>query len=118
MHWKDKLEKFTWITNPNSKNLNKNHYNQNLLGSKYETYTRDTFDNWDNYEDFDYIFICLSPQYMPQSHWYYFTMFMMAYETFTGKKVDVNTFAKRKFMQESKFDLVTDEILHKRTNGG
>ena len=43
---------------------------------------------------------------------------MMAYETFTGKKVDVNTFAKRKFMQESKFDLVTDEILHKRTNGG
>lgn len=117
LHWKDKLEKFTWITNSNSKNLQKNEYNENLLGSKYETFTRDMFHEWDNYQDFDYIFVCLSPQYMPQSHWHYFTMFMMAYETFTGKKVDVDTFAKRKFMQESKFDLVTDEILHKRTNG-
>ena len=42
---------------------------------------------------------------------------MMAYETFTGKKVDVDTFAKRKFMQENKFDSVTNEILYKRPNG-
>ena len=43
---------------------------------------------------------------------------MMAYETYTGKKVDVNTFAKRKFMQEKKFNQVTDEILYERSNGG
>ena len=117
LHDQGILEKFTWITNSNSKNLNKNEYNEQLLGSKYETTTQDKFDGWDDYEDFDYIFVCLSPQYMPQSHWYYFTMFMMAYETFTGKKVDVDTFAKRKFMQENKFDLVTNEILYKRPNG-
>lgn len=118
LHWKDKLKKFTWITNGNSKNLDKNEFNENLLGAKYNTFTRDMFDEWDKYEKFDYIFICLSPQYMPQPHWHYFTMFMMAYETYTGKKVDVNTFAKRKFMQENKFDQVTDAILYQRPNGG
>ena len=116
LHVKNKLNKFTWITNPNSRNLGKNDFNYEILGDKYETYTRDNY-KFEDY-NFDYIFVCLSPQYMPQAHWHYFTMFMMAYETYTGDKVDVNTFAKRKFMQENKFSQVTDAILHKRSNGG
>ena len=36
----------------------------------------------------------------------------------TYKVLSVDTFAKRKFMQENKFNLVTDAILHKRSNGG
>ena len=117
LHVKNKLTKFSWITNPNSRNLHlKNDFNYEILGDKYETYTRDNY-KFEDY-NFDYIFVCLSPQYMPQAHWHYFTMFMMAYETYTGKKVDVNTFAKRKFMQENKFSQVTDAILHKRSNGG
>ena len=117
LHVKDKLTKFSWITNPNSRNLHlKNDFNYEILGDKYETYTRDNY-KFEDY-NFDYIFVCLSPQYMPQAHWHYFTMFMMAYETYTGDKVDVNTFAKRKFMQENKFSQVTDAILHKRSNGG
>lgn len=117
LHLKGKLNRLDWITNVNSRNLKKNDFNYEFLGrDKYETYTRNKYIFKDY--NFDYIFVCLSPQYMPQAHWHYFTMFMMAYETYTGKKVDVNTFAKRKFMQEKKFNQVTDEILYERSNGG
>ena len=112
LHVKNKLSKFTWIANQTSGNISRNNFNQEILGDKYEVYTRDNY-TFEDY-NFDYIFVCLSPQYIPQAHWHYFTMFMMAYETYTGKKVDVNTFAKRKFAQENKFSQVTDAILHKR----
>ncbi len=68
--------------------------------------------------NFDHIFVCLSPQYVPKNHWHYFTMFIMAYEQITGKTVDINSFAKRKFEYEIRHNQVTNEILHKRPNGG
>ena len=47
----------------------------------------------------------------------YFTMFMMAYEQKTGKKVDMRSFENKKFEFELRYKQITDEILHKRPDG-
>lgn len=115
---KDKLKSYTWIHNENSRNLMQhNKANVDLLGADiYSCLLKQEY-KFEDY-NFDYIFVCLSPQYMPKAHWHYFTMFIMAYETFTGKKVDYKSFSHRKFEYEIRHNQVTDEILHKRSNGG
>lgn len=40
--------------------------------------------------NFDHIYMCLSPQYVPQQHWHYFSMFISAYEELTGKKAVIH----------------------------
>ncbi len=117
LHLQKKLDSFIWIHNENSRNLKQhNDLNVEVLGKKYKWFLREDY-TFEKY-DFDFIFVCLSPQYVPQNHWHYFTMFIMAYEQITGKTVDINSFAKRKFEYEIRHNQVTDEILHKRPNGG
>ncbi len=114
---KNKLKSYTWIHNENSVNLfQHNDFNVKVLGDKYKWHLRDKYE-FEDY-NFDHIFVCLSPQYIPKNHWHYFTMFLMAYEEFTGKKVDCDSFAKKKFEFELRHNQVTHEILHKRPNGG
>ena len=115
---RDKLKTYTWIHNENSRNLMQhNRANVDLLGADiYSCLLKQEY-KFEDY-NFDYIFVCLSPQYMPKAHWHYFTMFIMAYETFTGKKVDFKSFSHRKFEYEIRYNQITDEILHKRSNGG
>ena len=109
------MSSFTWICNPNSGNLNRNDFNFELLKEKYKTYDRTQYEFYDY--KFDEIFVCLSPQYIPKNHWHYFTMFMIAYEKYTGKKVDTSSIGKRKFEQEIRHNQVTNAILHQRPNG-
>ncbi len=117
LHTQKKLDSFTWIRNENSRNFNQNNdLNKEVLGKKYKAFLRDDYE-FEDY-NFDHIFVCLSPQYVPKNHWHYFTMFIMAYEQITGKTVDINSFAKRKFEYEIRHNQVTNEILHKRPNGG
>lgn len=117
LHTQKKLDSFTWIRNENSRNFNQhNDLNKEVLGKKYKAFLRDDYE-FEDY-NFDHIFVCLSPQYVPKNHWHYFTMFIMAYEQITGKTVDINSFAKRKFEYEIRHNQVTNEILHKRPNGG
>ena len=117
LHLQKKLDSFTWIRNENSRNFNQhNDLNKEVLGKKYKAFLRDDYE-FEDY-NFDHIFVCLSPQYVPKNHWHYFTMFIMAYEQITGKTVDINSFAKRKFEYEIRHNQVTNEILHKRPNGG
>ena len=40
--------------------------------------------------NFDHVYMCLSPQYVPQQHWHYFSMFISAYEELTGKKAVIH----------------------------
>ena len=118
LYLQNKLEKFTWICNPNSSNLlneNKNSYSERLLGDSYQFFTRNNY-IFDDY-NFDSVFVCLSPQYTPKNHWHYFRMFMLAYEEFTGNEISTENFS-RKYEYEQKFKSVDDEILHKRSNGG
>ena len=44
-------------------------------------------------------------------------MFMIAYEKYTGKKVDTSSIGKRKFEQEIRHNQVTNAILHQHPNG-
>lgn len=113
LYSKNKLNSFTWIRNPTSRNVDRIDFIKNMMGDKFQTYLVKEYD-FENY-DFDHIFVCLSPQYIPQNHWHYFTMFMMAYEEYTGKQP--NLIANKKFENEIKFNQVTNEILYKRSNG-
>jgi hypothetical protein len=115
IHSNEKLKKYTWIYNETSKNLNRNRYNIDSMGEKYEYYLKEEY-NFEDY-NFDYIFVCLSPQYVPKNHWHYFTMFIMAYEQYTGQKVDMKSFANKKFEFELRYKQITDEILYKRPDG-
>ncbi len=106
LHAKGKLKSFTWIHNDNSANLQRDDYNFKLLGDKYNSKRREDY-TFEDY-NFDHIFICLSPQYVPKSHWHYFRMFMIAFEEFTGKKVDL--IEKQRFEFEVRYDKVTDMV--------
>jgi len=109
----EKLNSFTWIHNPTSRNVDRVDYINRLMGDKFHHCFRNEYEFVDY--NFDHIFVCLSPQYIPQTHWHYFTMFMMAYEEYTGK--DANVISNKKFENEIRFKKVTDEILYKRSNG-
>lgn len=108
LYSRNKISSFTWIRNPTSRNVDRIDSIKSLMGNKFESYLSTEY-KITNY-DFDHIFVCLSPQYIPQNHWHYFTMFMMAYEEYTGKKA--NLIANKKFENEIKFNQVTNAILH------
>lgn len=108
LYSRNKINSFTWIRNPTSRNVDRIDFIKSLMGNKFESYLSTEY-KITNY-DFDHIFVCLSPQYIPQNHWHYFTMFMMAYEEYTGKKA--NLIANKKFENEIKFNQVTNALLH------
>lgn len=115
LHEHKKLESFTWIHNPESGNLDRNGFNIQLFRDINYQYTPRQNYKFKDY-NFDYIFVCLSPQYMPIVHWHYFTMFLMAYESITGKKPKV--VHDRKFEYNFNHLNTHNEILHQRANGG
>ena len=95
LHVHDKLKSFTWIYNKNSANLDRNFFNEKILGDKYSTSLKQDYE-FEDY-DFDYIFVCLSPQYVPPAHWHYFTMFMATYEEILSQKPSVVSDRKFEF---------------------
>lgn len=112
---KDQLNSFHWIRNETSRNVDRTEFTRELMGDVYKIYLRDQYE-FKSY-DFDHIFICLSPQYIPKIHWHYFTMFIIAYEQFTGK--EANLITNKKFENEFRNGAATkhNEILYKRSNG-
>jgi hypothetical protein len=113
LYSRKKLNSFTWIHNETSRNVDRLPFIEELMGNKFSHYLQNEY-SFDDYE-FDYVFVCFSPQYIPQNHWHYFTMFMMAYEQCTGKKVDL--ISDKKFEIYKNYERVTNEILYKRSNG-
>jgi len=81
----EKLNSYTWIHNTNS----------NLEGLELLEFTTPTIHTLK--EDFsldtkiDYIYLCLSPQYLPKIHWFYFFMLKNMYEIIKNKKININT---------------------------
>ncbi len=108
LHHKKKLNSAVWICNETSGNLDRNEFNEQVLGDKYQTRLRNDYE-FEDY-NFDHIFVCLSPQYIPKNHWHYFTMFMMAYEEFTGN--EVNLIDKLRFRYHVMYDKTTKHILN------
>lgn len=106
-----KLKSFTWIGNSNSSNKKSiqkiSQYLPNFSNVEKENY------QFENY-DFEYIFVCLSPQYIPKNHWHYFSMFISVYEEMTGNTAKIIT---NKFETSIRHLKINDEILHQRSNG-
>lgn len=108
---KEKLNSFTWIGNPNSKNKIRNHVNESLI-KNYQNIEKEDY-KFSDY-NFDHIFVCLSPQYIPKNHWHYFSMFITAFEEVTGKDATIYT---EKYETNVRHQLIHNEILHQRSNG-
>jgi len=111
LHCNNKLNSYTWIhnsTNDTKDEFGQNllGFKQNLLGEKYKQYLREDF-SFDNY-NFDHVFVCLSPKYIPKNHWHYFTMFMMTYDEIIGK--NINLITQKKFQHHIKFKKTTNEL--------
>ena len=88
-----KLDSFTWIHSEHSGNIDRNSFTRKFLGDKFSNHVRQDYE-FDDYE-FDHIFVCLSPLYVPKTHWHYFTMFVIAYEEFCDE--DATIVSDRKF---------------------
>jgi len=110
----NKIKSYTWIGNKNSGNKIRNDFNSEIVPN-YLNVEKENY-NFDNY-NFDHIFVCLSPQYIPKNHWHYFSMFITAFEEFTGKDANIISWSNKKYEMELRHSKVTDEILHQCSNG-
>ena len=106
-----KLNSFTWIGNKNSGNKARNQFNAEVVPNYINVEKEDY--KFDNY-NFDHIFVCMSPQYIPPNHWHYFAMFISAFEEFTGKDAIIYT---EKFETHIRHQRIHNEILHQCSNG-
>lgn len=90
LFYKEKLKHYTWIHGERSigGSDNENEYKrvdlyEELLGDKFDYSLKENY-TFDNYK-FDFIFVCLSPGYVPQKFWNIFTKYLSEYEKVTGK---------------------------------
>lgn len=109
-----KLNSFTWIMNDNSdtKSGDRNDRNKYYLGNLYEYYLKENY-KFEDY-NFDYIHVCLSPTYIHPDHWHYLSMFISAYEEFSGKDAIIHT---EKYETHVRHQRLNNEILHQCSNG-
>jgi len=108
----DRVKSYTWITSQNAidgvSELDMEYY-KSLIPNMRVT-TKEEYDILDY--DFDHMHLCLSPQYIPPVHWHLYTLFLISYETYTGKKVDLGEIGNKKFEMSIRHLNVTNEILH------
>lgn len=109
---KNKINSYTWVGNENSfESLEEETKNYcNSLIPNFNMKTKENFELKDY--KFDYIFICLSPQYTPKIYWHYFSMFVEAYQQITGNDVDLSETTTKKYETFIRHSAVTDEILY------
>lgn len=108
----DRVKSYTWITNEHAiADLDPTElkYYQGLI-PKMRVTTKEEYDIMDYH--FDHMHLCLSPQYIPPVHWHLYTLFLISYETYTGKKVDLGEIGNKKFEMSIRHLNVTNEILH------
>ena len=108
----DRIKSYTWISSKNAiegvakKDMQ---YFQGLIPNMRYAVKED-YDILDY--DFDHMHLCLSPQYIPPVHWHLYTLFLISYETYTGKKVNLGEIGNKKFEMSIRHLNVTNEILH------
>lgn len=88
LHENDKLKKYTLITsNEESINPEDKRFPNNYLNGKYDVKLREQYE-FSDYK-FDYIFVCLSPLYIPPKYWGYFKLFIDTAKKITGKQPNI-----------------------------
>ena len=112
LDWKNKLKKYTWIhgiksdgcdLSDSDSNISKNYHD--IFSAKLDDYLREDY-TFDDYK-FDFIFVCLSPGYVPKKFWNVFTKYLSEYEKVTGKPYKL---INRKYEIEARY-----RELHKYT---
>lgn len=111
---KQKLSSYTWIGNSNSKNKSRNNANS-MFVPNYSNVEKENYQIEDY--NFDHVFVCLSPQYVPHKYWHYFSMFVAAYEEFSGKDARIKDWSNKVFESQNRYLQTTDEILHQCSTG-
>lgn len=114
LNYHKKLRSLTWIGNEDSINDDKQEYIHSIVDDyKFicENYSKSISDY-----KFDFIFVCLSPQYIPLHHWNVMNWFIDTYEHLSGNKVDPSEWDSKKFEIDYRYREVTNAILHKCTN--
>ena len=110
---KDMIKSYTWVANRNSSNQKWAHVIERFIPhliqfNQFEPVAAELG------EDFDHVFLCLSPQYVPRKYWHYFSMLISIYEEFTGESANVIT---KSFEAEYRYEEPNDEILYQCTTG-
>lgn len=90
LDWKGKVKDYTWIhgirslggPDDGSTGRFSETYHE-LFSSNLNYHLKENF-TFDDYK-FDFIFVCLSPGYVPQKFWNIFTKYLSEYEKVTGK---------------------------------
>lgn len=108
----NKLNSYTWITDHWALEKYEERERRYITGliPRFKIKSRDEYDVLS--EDWDHLHMCLSPQYVPPDHWHLYTMFYIAYEEYTGKKVNLHEISNKKFEMFVRHQNVTNEILH------
>lgn len=109
---KEKLKKWTWIGNNSSVNWELEVEKTLEFFQDYERVLKEDY-TFEDY-NFDYVYVCLSPQYIPQGLWHYFAMFMSAYEHYSGNDAIIH---QHSYGHSILHKEVNNEILYKRTDG-
>lgn len=110
---KSKLKKFTWIGNNNSVSDEKHRWIKKNIKS-YRFYPTMDY-NFGDY-DFDHVFLCLSPQYIPPHIWHHFNWFIKEYENRYNIKINPREWETRKIEIDYRYQKVSDAILYECSN--
>ena len=82
----NKLNRYYWIHNPNSLFPDKNIKSK----GKMDGYLRDKLQQIYEVKEWDYIFVCNSPHWLPRDYDVFFEMLIDIYQNMTGVKIEVN----------------------------
>jgi hypothetical protein len=83
----EKLKKYITISEDRELQADFNSFEVNNIDGYSGTHSRKNYKIRDF--NFDYIFVCLSPTYIPPKHWKYFKFFIESYERLTGNKANI-----------------------------
>lgn len=84
----NKLKNYTWITSNKDSIFPENkEFSYEYLDGNFDVKLREQYE-FSDYK-FDYIFVCLSPLYVPPKYWGYFKLFVDTAKKITGKQPNI-----------------------------
>jgi len=79
------IKKYIWIGNENSDT-----YKGEVPNFEFKDFNKKTFEfTEEDAKEVDFIYICLSPNYVPKFHWFYFVIMKNAYENYYGESAKI-----------------------------
>ena len=106
LHSDGRLNSMTWIRNPHEHVCDTRTFVNEFImkhmmptESTWRSCFKDEYDHG-NY-DYDHIFVCISPRYIPPSQWNLLSLFIAIYEEKTGKECDIDQWWDKRYIEKS-----------------